>query len=54
MYTVLVSAVLACILGLIVFKMVRDRKKGKSGCGCGCGGCAMSEYCNGGKKDKQE
>ena len=44
--TIAVSAVLLAIVGLIVFKMVRDKRKGKGGCGCGCGGCAMSEYCH--------
>ncbi len=44
--TVAVSAVLLAIVGLVIFKMIKDRKKGVGGCGCGCGGCAMSEYCH--------
>ncbi len=49
--TILVLAVVALICGLIVWKIVRDKKKGKSStCGCGCGGCAMSEFCHSEKK----
>lgn len=44
--TVIVSVILAAVVGLVIFIMVRDRKKGASGCGCGCSGCAMSEYCH--------
>ena len=52
--TVGVTALLSVIVGLIVFKMVRDKKKGKGGCGCGCGGCAMSDVCHGNSaKDKK-
>lgn len=52
--TVIVSAVLVAVVGLIVFKMVRDKKRGKSGCGCGCGGCAMAEICHAkNKKDEK-
>ena len=47
--TIGIAAVVAAVVGLIVFKMVRDKKKGKSGCGCGCSGCAMSEQCHGKK-----
>ena len=43
--TVAVSAVLLAVIGLVIYKMIKDRKRG-SGCGCGCSGCAMSEYCN--------
>lgn len=44
--TVAVAAGLAVIVGLIVFKMIRDRKKGGSGCGCGCSGCALKDKCH--------
>lgn len=51
--TIAVSAVLLVIVGLIVFKMVCDKRKGKGGCGCGCGGCAMADICHG-KNAKNE
>lgn len=45
--TIGITAALAVIVGLIIFKMVRDKKKGGSGCGCGCSSCAMSDKCHG-------
>ncbi len=47
--TIAVTAVLLLIIALVVFKMVKDKKSGKSSCGCGCEGCALSEQCKGGK-----
>ncbi|MBR5774334.1 MAG: FeoB-associated Cys-rich membrane protein [Clostridia bacterium] len=42
---IILLVVVACI-GTVVFKMVRDKKKGKSSCSCGCGGCPMSDSCH--------
>ncbi len=43
MGTFVTAAVLACIVGMVIRKMVQDKKKGKSlQCGCDCkhcGGC---------------
>ena len=44
--TIVVGLVLLIIVGLIVFKLVRDKKKGKSNCGCGCSNCAMKGSCH--------
>ncbi len=44
--TVLVSAALLGILGLVIFIMLRNKKQGKKSCGCGCKGCAFSESCH--------
>lgn len=53
--TIGVTAVLAVIVGLVIFKMIKDKKNGKSGCGCGCNGCAMSDQCHGNSaKTKQK
>lgn len=35
--TIIASLVLVLIMGLIIFKLVRDKKSGKTSCGCGCG-----------------
>ena len=43
---IIVLAILAVIVAAAVFKLVRDKKKGKSSCGCGCENCGMSESCN--------
>lgn len=44
--TLLVAAVLILLVVLVVRKMIRDRKAGKSGCGCGCDHCAMHGNCH--------
>ncbi len=48
--TIAVSAILILIIGGIVYKMVKDKRAGKSGCGCGCQNCALSDKCHGNKK----
>ncbi|MEE1056354.1 MAG: FeoB-associated Cys-rich membrane protein [Acutalibacteraceae bacterium] len=47
--TISVSAVLILIIGLIIFKLIRDKKKGKSSCGCGCSSCPMNGSCHSSK-----
>lgn len=37
--TVIISAVLVGVVGLIVRTIYNDKKNGKSSCGGGCGGC---------------
>ena len=44
--TIIVFVVLAVIVGLIIFKMYRDKKQGKSSCGCNCSSCPMSNECH--------
>ena len=44
--TILISAVLLLVVVLIIRKLIRDRKKGKTACGCGCANCAMSGSCH--------
>lgn len=44
--TIGLTAILALIVTLIIVKLVRDKKKGKSPCGCNCGHCAMSGSCH--------
>ena len=45
--TILISLFLLLIVCAIVFKLVRDKRKGRSS--CGCGGCAMCSQCRGRK-----
>ena len=47
--TVIVSAVLVVIVGLIISRQIKNKKEGKSSCYCGCSGCAMSDVCHGKK-----
>lgn len=45
--TILIAAVLVFIVGAIVIKLVKDKRKGKSvGCNCGCKGCPSSSMCH--------
>ena len=37
---------LALIIGFVAFKVIRDKKRGKSSCGCGCGSCPMKDKCH--------
>ena len=43
-----VLAVLVIIVGLIIYKMIKDKKSGKSSCSCGgsCSGCGMAGSCH--------
>ena len=47
--TIAVLAVLAALVGLAVWSLLRDKKKGKSSCGGNCGACPMSGKCHGHK-----
>ena len=44
--TIVMSLVLLTVSTLIVRKMLRDRRAGKTSCGCGCEHCAMSGRCH--------
>ncbi|MCR5600945.1 MAG: FeoB-associated Cys-rich membrane protein [Ruminococcus sp.] len=46
--TITVSLVLIAIVSLIIAKMIKDKKSGKStgGCGCSCEHCAMHGKCH--------
>lgn len=48
--TVLICAVLVVLVGLIIFSLIRDKRKGKNTCGCNCAHCAMAGSCHGQKK----
>ncbi|MBO4415342.1 MAG: FeoB-associated Cys-rich membrane protein [Lachnospiraceae bacterium] len=47
-----VIAILAAIIGLAVFTMVRNRKNGKSACGGSCCSCPYGDSCK--KPEKTE
>ena len=46
MGTVIVGSVLAVIVGLLIWKMIKDKKAGKSSCGGNCSHCAMGGTCH--------
>lgn len=51
--TVLICIALTAVVGLIVFSLIRDKRKGKSSCGCNCAHCAMAGACHGDKKQEK-
>lgn len=42
---IVVISILVLAVALVIRKLVRDKKAGKSSCGCGCSNC--SGACNG-------
>lgn len=44
--SLLVGAALLAVLVLIVYKLIKNKKSGKSSCGCGCSACAMRDACH--------
>lgn len=43
---VLVALILIAVVTLVIRKMIRDRKNGKTACGCGCSGCPSKGMCH--------
>lgn len=43
--TILVCALLLAMIAGLIYKLIRDKKRGKSCCG-GCSGCAMQGACH--------
>ena len=46
MGTAIVVIILVAVVTLIIWRMVKDRKAGKSNCGCGCASCPMAGQCH--------
>ncbi len=44
--TIIISLVLLLIVAAIIYKLVKDKKKGKHSCGCDCAHCAMAGSCH--------
>lgn len=44
--TILVATIVAAIVILIIQKILRDKKKGKTSCGCGCSNCPSAGMCH--------
>lgn len=50
--TIIICLVLAVIVALIIFSLVKNKKKGKSSCGCNCAHCAMAGSCHSANQQK--
>jgi hypothetical protein len=44
--TIIICGCLIGIVTLIIVKMIKDKRAGKSSCSCGCGNCSMNEICH--------
>ena len=47
--SILIGAIIVIVVALVIVKMYRDHKKGKSSCGCGCSNCPSAGMCHKGK-----
>ncbi len=45
--TIIISLVLILIITSVIYKIIKDKKQGKSSCGCNCANCAMAGSCHG-------
>lgn len=46
MPTIIVGTVVALVILIVSFKMIKDKKNGKSSCGCNCAGCPSAGMCH--------
>lgn len=44
--TIIIGLIVLLLAVLIIVKLVRDKRKGKSSCGCGCENCPSSKICH--------
>lgn len=44
--TIIICLILVAVFGLLIWSMIRDKKKGKSSCGGSCSSCAMGYHCH--------
>lgn len=44
--TILIAVILIAIVAAIIYKLVKDKKQGKSSCGGSCGCCPNSSRCH--------
>lgn len=54
--TIVVSLIVLAIVSLVVWKMVRDKKRGKGSCSCGgsCSTCGACGACHGSRPVKSK
>ena len=45
--TIVVFAAVCALVGFLIFKLVKDKKAGRSTCSCGCSSCPMKDGCHG-------
>ena len=50
---IIIIAILVAVVTLVIIKLVRDKKAGRSACGGKCSGCAMGGCCGSGGDAEQ-
>lgn len=48
--TIIVCILLMAVVLLVISKLRKDKKAGKSACGCKCAGCPNASVCHGKKQ----
>lgn len=51
--TIIISLILLVVVGLVIYKMISDKRNGKSSCGCNCASCPSGSMCHSPKKTKE-
>jgi len=51
--SIIICAVLIAVVALLIYSLIRDKKKGRSSCCGGCSGCAMSGTCHASAKTEK-
>lgn len=44
--TIIVGGIVTLVIALVITKMIKDKKSGKSSCSSGCAGCPNSGMCH--------
>ena len=44
--TLAVAVIVLAVIGIAVWRVIANKRAGKSSCGCGCSGCAMKDQCH--------
>lgn len=52
--SVIVGLAVLALIVLLLWKLISDKRKGKSSCGCGCGSCPNAGLCHGGCHESSE
>lgn len=46
MTTLIIGILFFSLLGTVIYKTIKQHKKGERNCGCGCGSCPSSKSCS--------
>ncbi len=52
--TIILCVLLASAVAAIIYRLIQNKRKGKTSCGCGCSSCSMQGICHEKKKEETE